>query len=706
MNSIKRYLIVSVLAIAGVASALACGPWSRPHYYVFSAYQRNQLGYTFTDRMEKFWYEYAPELRGNNWHLGMLSSEDPQDFENSSNVIIKAAINKKDKEMQDYLRLLVSYLSISDGVKGDTWGYPTKEDLAQREKSLKYLNYRARSYGGTRMAGQYCLLVMRTNMLLGDHASNLAYWSSHKDKLSASVYKDMMKDIYAGALVNSGKIDEAASIYYELGDMNSLMWLKRDERNLEGIKKEYARNPNSPSLIFLVQDFVNNTSDSHYSYMKYGMEEYGDGDAEVVKSMKDFVGFAQKVVNEDKTKCPALWQSAMGWLNHSLGNSKEAIEQLNKAMKMGGTDRMRENARVCRMVATAESEPFGKKQSSFLKQEFQWMDAMAKSEPNDAGCFYCEDATNHYTEVMQNLIYDSMAPTLLKNGQTNVAAALVGWQAQRDGEENEYKTVLDNLNAQEMIDYYAYLNGKPASDLEAMLLSTNKLQADLYNDMVGTKMIREGRFAEAIPYLEKVSLAFINGQAIAPYASVRDYHKEQCFVRQTQTAVDFDFPEITRNQKLDFCKEMVNLNDRLGKETDSVEKAQVAYVMANMYLQASYRGNCWYLSRYGNSVMDTVCYKNEKDFLAEAAHLYDVALSQPGLPAKFTQCYLYAAAFLPFGEPYQSYIYDEDYNGHWVYNKQSHQYKSLLALKQYTQGNPPFLAPYITKCDILKRFLN
>lgn len=705
MNSLKRFIVASVLVASGVASALACGPWVRPHYYVFSAYQRNMLGETFTSRMEEFWFNYAPEVRESPWDISGLGDIDPQKFDKSTNPIVRQAYKKNDAEMIDYLRLLSKYMQVSNSVQ-DTWEYPTKEELAKRTQDLQYIKARANSYRGHRLEGQYCLLVMRCNMMLENHKANIGYWNKNKSVLPASVYKDMMKDIYAGALLHTGKTQEACDIYYELGDMGSLMWIMRDNRNLAGIKKEYARDPNSPALIYLVQDFVNNASDSHYSYLKWD-EDNVDGIASNNKDMSDFNAFAAKVLKEGKTNVPALWQSGMGWLNHQLGNSAVAIEQLNKAMKMKGTERMLDNARVCRLVATGESDKPSAQLYSFLEEEFKWMDAKAKVEPSDASCYNCEG--NHYTEVMQNLIYDSMAPRFQKMGLNNVATALVGWQVSRDDDRYEYWRLIDNMTAAEMIDYNNYLNGSLAHSFESTIAASCKMSADYFNDQVGTKMIREGHFGEAIPYLEKVSMQFLSQQAIAPYAALRDYHEDACLVRQHKLYKDFPLTIIT-NQKLDFCKEMVTLKmayDQAGDEVDPSMKAGVAYMIANSYLQASYRGNCWYISRYGNSVYDTVEYNQEVDFVAEAAHWYEEALKQPGLSAKEMQHYLYANAFVPYGDPYCTMEYDENYKLQKVYNPASRQYKALVELKQFTGQLPKAqLETYVTKCDILKRFLN
>ena len=705
MNSLKRFLIVSIVLATGISTAMACGHWGRLHYSVFSAYQRNQMGYTFTPRMQQFWFDYSPEIKERAYDISGLRYVSNEDFDESENALIKAARDKGDKEMLAYLRLLCKYTRISSDLQNEGWNYPTKEDLAQREKDLKYMNFEARSYGGTRLAGQYCLMVMRTNMVLGNHTANLAYWNNHKDKLKASVYKDMMKDIYAGALYNMGKLDEASDIYYELGDMNSLMWINRDNINLDGLKKEYARNPSSPALIYILQELTNTLSDSHYFLVKHHDDDDTDAIAQNAKEVNALIAFASQVLKENKTQLPAMWQSAMGWLNHALGNDKEAVSQLDKAMKMKGTERMIDNARVCRLVATACSEKPSKKTFAFLKQEMEWMTEMEKKEPADAWNDYEIGAQNHYTEVLQNLIYDDLAPAYTKQGYAPLAAALVKWMDNHADVVYEYWDYIDNMTAKQMIDYYAYINTKPATDFEAWILSAEQdMSADKFNDMVGTKLIREGRFAEAIPYLEKVSLAYLGQQGIAPYASVRDYHVEMCFKRQYNDAGFEGGYTITSNQKLDFCKEFITIKKQVDELPAGAEKAEAAYTLANMLLQASYRGNCWYISRYSNSVYDSMRYEGEMDFLAQAANYYDVAVNQPGIKLAMKQCYIYAAAFLPYGESFYTTEYDEEYNAIHKLNKDTYQYRALNALKLFADANPRSLAGYVTNCDVLRQF--
>ncbi len=68
------------------------------------------------------------------------------------------------------------------------------------------------------------------------------------------------------------------------------------------------------------------------------------------------------------------------------------------------------------------------------------------------------------------------------------------------------------------------------------------------------------------------------------------------------------------------------------------------------------------------------------------------------------QCYLYAAAYLPFGMPFCGVVYDEDYNAHDVIYKDTYQYKRLTELNAFAIQHNGQLAPYISNCDVLRQF--
>lgn len=717
----KKFSVISAFLFATI-SALACGPWMRPHYYTFSVFNRNEETNPFLERLNQNWKIYDSsiddyDMQGLNW----VSLEN---FDQTQNAIVTAARNKGDDEMLLYLRLLITYLEECRNVDVDNeWGYPTKNQQQQSSRRIDYIYNAARTYEGTRLRPQYCLLQMRCLMLRGDNQNIIKFWSNTGVKLPPSVFRDMMQDIYAGALLRTGKRAEACRLYGALGDMQSIKWILRDDRDLDGIRKEYAADPNSPTLTFLVQDFVNNAEETLCSLSYENENERTQELAAFNRQLDAFKTLASQAVNNKDCKSPAMWQSAIGYLQYLQGNPNAAITTLEKAQKMNGTQRMRDNARTCLIVAQAEAAADNNKFYSQTAKNLQWLIETDKKEfPNAANPEECE---GHYGQVLSNVVYDQLIPTFGKWNKPNLVTALYGWMNRKNNRANsgfaignEYGIAVDSLTAEQMIDYADYIKGSPHNDLERMMFASNiSIPENWVNDLVGTKMIREGRFTEAISYLENVPVSFIGSQNINRYMSRRDYNVERWLKRQV---VDRNWEDIYEgdknstkaiNQKLDFCRSALALIDKIHITNNAT--AEDYYRLANLYYQASYKGDCWYLSRYGNSVYDSVCYKKEMDFVAEAVHLLDDALEKNAAAYKsnneaaydLQQKILYARAFIPFGEPMFYYTWDANYNQTEHTNRNAYQYRALLDLNDFYNRNfYRGVEPYISKCDVLKEF--
>ena len=725
----KRFLAISTLVLAA-AGALACGPWFRPHYYTFSAFNRNQMGQQFTERLNQYWKIYDSSI--DDYAMSSLSWVNLENFDTSTNEIIAAARKKGDTEMQLYLRLLITYLQECDKVDVDNeWAYPTKLQMKQHNAKLDYIFNAARTYEGTRLRPQYCLLLMRSLMLKGDNQAIVKYWGSTGVKLPPSVYRDMMQDIYAGALLRTGSKAEACRIYAGLGDMQSIKWVMRNERDLEGIQKEYAADPNAPTLIFLVQDYVNNAEETLKAQNE--QDNVSQEMAAFNRQLEEFKVLAQQAVKNKNCKNQALWQSALGYIQHLQGDNNAAIASLEKAVKMDGTQRMRDNARACLIVAQTDAGADNNKFYNLTAKNINWLTDACKAEPGDAGSGW--SSSNHYSEVLQNVVYDQLVPKFKDWGKIQLSTALLGWMQRYEQSLNNYTAQeqeesatawfsgnygeeLDMLSAEEMISYGEYLRSKPTNDLERLVLSGSKtFDENWFNDIVGTKLLREGQFTAAISYLEKVPVSYINRQGIARYMAARDYNVERWFKRQV---VDRSWDDIynrepnktvTENQKLQFCRDVMSIVDRINFGGNAT--ARDYYRLANLYFQASYEGDCWYLARYRNSMWDTICYKNEMDFLAEAVQMLDKAqqMNKAAFDSNDEQAYdlqqriLYARAFIPFGEELTYTTWDANYNATTHYNKQAHQYQALLELSNfYSRYFYRGVEPYISKCDVLKQF--
>ena len=103
---------------------------------------------------------------------------------------------------------------------------------------------------------------MRSYLLDNNVKGILLAWTTRASRLPVGIYKEMCRNIYAYALLNSGKREEALAIYVSQGDVASIQWAARNFQHLDGIQAFYNGNANSPALRWLVQNFVNNVQEN------------------------------------------------------------------------------------------------------------------------------------------------------------------------------------------------------------------------------------------------------------------------------------------------------------------------------------------------------------------------------------------------------------------------------------------------------------
>jgi len=691
----KKFLILSLLVVATL-QAWACGGWVRPNYYMFSVFNRDLMNNPFSQETKQYWIDYTGNEAG-GYSCEMLANIKPEEFDESDNIIIETARKRGDTETLNYLRLLVKYLN-NDGSDDNSWNYPTKEELAQRKVAVQEVLKKAQAYRGTKYKSQYALLVMRCNMTAENHQANIKYWEKTAKKLKDNVYKRWMKDIYAGALYNTGKKDQACEIYAELGDMTSIKYCVRKKRNLKGIKEEYAANPNSATLIFLVQDFVNNTQETLDNGSDPEMMRYVEATGIYENEMHDFIDFAGQVLAEKKTKSPAMWEAARGFINYMAGNQDDALMQLANAQNLAGTQRMKDNARACLMLASIKSAKPNDEFFDYMLNEYKWL-------LQKAGYDKDNNATDlHYNDVFERVTYDALVPQYYMWGKPNQAMALLGMAARKSYYSSEYSCQLDTLSSSDFEDFKNYLDNGTSNSFEKWVASYCNINDDKFNDMMGTKLVREGEFQAAIGYLEQVPLNYISEQAISYYMARKDYNKVIWMKRQFLCFWNENATPVTSNAKLQYCRDMVALDNQIASASGD-NRNELLYKKANLLYQASHKGDCWYLAHYQNGAYSEKV-PSEYDFIGTARRLL-VAAEHDAESMDFKQKCIYAQTFIS-GENYgYSVVKDYDWRNnvttYSIDNMVPH-YRAMTRLLDFAGTSGNLNADYMSKCDIIKKF--
>lgn len=727
-----RHLLLLALALLPARRAVACAFEGYSYNnYLFSVFHRDLMGDPFSDRTDAFWQEYVgKDVEIHNYLWG-------------KDEIMEVARQRGDTEMMAYLRLLNAYIKASDIFSG--WDYPTKADFARRDSTLRQQLAWASKYKGSRLRGQYALLTMRALFGLNRHKEAMAYWQKTGRRLPESVYRDMMRNLYAGALLRTGRKAEAVEIYAEQEDYASLQYTVMKYRNVAGIKATYRDNPNSALLVYLVQDFVNNTQESYdCQFDDKGRYLPTPGDSTCVDWLEEigarvvyqpdaeeFIAFARQVVREGKAKNPCLWQSAIGCIEHQLGRYAEAKTDLKAALTMDGTPRMRDNARAIYAVNSVYTEPESAEYHAWLATELQWLDEMNARDKSGRAPYepIYGTTSGHYRDVKDRLVYHGLVHKYTAMGNTNMVITLLsmmhettpGFDRGRIGQRSDssdYREdnpdyscacfeALDKLSPEQTVGFLAYLQHRPTDRLAQYAWDHSYRNDDYYNDLIGTQLLARGRFEEAMGYLSKVSLGFLSTQNIVPYVRSSSYTAERWFGRQQTTDESYSSRmPLTTNAKLDYCREVLRLQSLYRNMRPSDQRCETAYRLATMLYQATYDGDCWWLTQYGWSGTQDSIPNGYRDFMADAAVLLDDAAHAKAFALK--QKALYAAAFIR-DDPWRFDGWDEATETWYDLDNLkvrpgSRQYRAMARLLDFARMNPDNVDRYVSTCYELNVF--
>ena len=675
----KRFTVIISMLLITAAPSLAC-MWEETHnYYLFSVYNRSE----FSQRVD--------EISRQNWKV-YLGKNDDLNYYFDADGIIKAARQKDDQLMVTYVQSLDEYLGCVRSKEREQWewDYPTQEEIAQRNRTLNRLRTYAQSKLGTRLRSQHALLFMRCNMMLGRHAENITFWEQTASQYIETVYKDMMQNIYAGALLKTGRPDRAGQIFAQQGDWQSLMTQYYRKRSYQAIRQEYLRDPKSAVLPFLLQDFVNNAQEATDADNPLA----GGLDGKLFvrniqrQEAQQMIQLCGQAVSEGKTDVPCLWMSAKAWLEFMYGNHRQALTDINAATHFDGTDRMKDNARVLHIYITSMQATPNPQFDTFIAGELQWLDLMAKDD-------------YHYENARDRIVHQALEPCYSANGQQNTALSLL-----RAAHASKCYEYIDTMSVDHLLSYIDYVKRPAQNPLDRYLKPLQTVNDNEMNDLIGTKYMRLCQWNAALPWLKKVPVRYYGERGYVAYAAHRSYTVEPWIKRQwlTDTQQWNDDPnQLTKNPKLEFAQEM----EKMEKDFDRLSgkpRQQRCYDLAVRYAQASFTGDCWYLMRNSKSVNDEVR-RNEVDLGAHAVELLREASLSNDFKLKeralFALCYIYLNKDAWYEHQWNSDT--ADYVR--IPQRASAHFGAWATLATLERANAGRTSDYVTRCDEYKQFL-
>jgi len=665
-----RTIAIVALTIMGTSAALACAYEETYNFYLFNTYNVDE------DALLPFNEQYRQEK--------------------------EKLENKTDAATLKYLGYLGQYTEICEQLQ-DVWEYPTKEQLAAREITLRKINDYAGKNTVAALKAPCALLYMRSNMVMKQYAKNVSFWKQTASKMPESCYKEKMKNIYANALLNSGEWKKACDIYAQQEDWTSLKWAMRKYRSYAGVKFISDADPNSPALKYLVQDFVNSTQESIDS--KYDKDVLDYIGMPLIQSPEalQMVELSKRNAARKDVDDPCIWQTAAAALEYLLGDADNAAKDIEKALTMKGEQRSLDHARAINMIIKTSAADFDE---GFVADELKWLDSKIAEECSDP-----ETICRSYFWRMRERINRKNIIPALKNLAVNDSDAmnrciLVEAAENRDDINNVYLSayydVFEKHCSSELIRFLDFIHTNPVSELDRYYLSVTKIDETTLKDIIGTRLIAEGCFDDALTYLEQVPLSYLKNLNINWYMANRKFDVAQW--EHSQTVPQDIYPEeedkvdISNNPKIEFCKRMIALQRKMDTSAGNARR-EAAFKMGVLYQQASIYGQCWFISHYGRGFYDQPS-PLDKDFSQAAIDMFEIAsaISDYRLAGRALCGIAYTTYRMR--QNCEENFYSSDYE--WV--KQDPKTKTAYSrLNNFIAGHPE-TAFLTTKCDIAAVF--
>lgn len=713
----RKFIILSVALLLIGLPAMACSDHTT-NYYIFNIGDHAKKYYNYThsttQQANSYWEAYA----GRGGAKAVLTLRE----ERESNLLWRTAVAKKDKEMQAYLKALMAYPGFT--TDNTWWYYPTKEQIEQRQNALQATLKTATTYRAKRLKSQFLYLAMRAAFGLKQYDKVEQLWKQGGISPQNYCYA-MAQNLYAGALLRQNKYNEAISIYGEQEDWASIRYLTcfKSYEELPNIRAQVALNPDSKALYLLLQNFVNN-AESYYSNTQFRDD---DETSAYAKQVEEFIALADELIVTKRVKQPALWQSAVAMLRYYQGKYHEAAQRAAAAQADAviSDAPVQTNARIIKLITSLSVAKQTPEYRDYLATELQWIDDQcdnfceySRSHPEsyfnfmrirliDQDTYECFHRWGAHTLPLHLLAYvERISPSDVK-GSTLLGMA-INWNDQTFVPRSfgNFRACLDSLPVQEVITFAQELKVPGKDALERWIKSKGYANIDFYNDYIGTRLLAQGQFEQALPYLEQVSLEFLGLQPIARYARQRSYKTAAWVDKQWLSyndywSLDNDCSPLYENQKLNFCYDVLQLRRALTTARGN-EQAELAYKLASYLYQASYWGQCWFLTTYYHSDCDTHLTKNSYPFVEEAIKYLTLASKSKDKNMQIAT--LFALAEITTNTPLEKHLNEaEEYQyGATLLEQCKPYFDQIYQLNKHKQQALP---TYISNCALYRQYL-
>lgn len=466
------------------------------------------------------------------------------------------------------------------------------------------------------------------------------------------------------------------------------------------------------------------------------------------KDINAFLELSATVLQQPQLKDAALWASARAYIYYMCGDLDNAWAAIRDVRTMtASTQTVADNARIIRLlIATTFVDDARMEQEiggdlKWLVERYRTTFAAAreaerkyfKKYESDDNAVYGDDDDADYEAYnvasSESGVLKTILTRLLVHGfgshydnVHNLNLEQLCYYLTNDFEAQYYEngpfcfyqlgdggvffTTFSSLSYAEQCAFYHFLfepSGESTLLQQYLRSLVEPVRAD-FQDFIGTRCINDGQWEEAQKWLEPLSFDYLSQQHIAPYTLLRNYTTEMWFKHVADKTEELQGSRVTRNVKLDFCRDVLRARRELTKLTGEA-RYKKAYELATMLFQASFRGDCWWLTRYIN--FSEFMYEESPmrpepltafDYIGEANKLLGEALATKDSQLKSRV--LMARFFLAGRVPVKSADFDRDGNHYAGIDRKAPSWKAFLELNDFMSKHSDVDAR-ISHCDVV-----
>lgn len=491
-------------------------------------------------------------------------------------------INNCDPEAESVLMLAKSVAETRSAAL-DPWYYPDGKqyDTPLRETLEFYLNLAKEGCAqGGKYQGRYALQAVRCLMYMKRWGDVIAFAdSAFAQTPNSDLMKRMSQRYVAGAWHHLGQTARGDSIFASVGDVWSIRGTDADQL-MANI------NPNAPQLF----ESIRSASSSKYC-------------------MERAVEIAEQLVADKQVKHKGDWYFLMAYYAGEMAQRNNiAYAMIDKAMSHSfSTPEIADRANLYRIKLDGR-----RGNDTKLLNDIKWIESKLSPTMRDA---------KQWVRAGRNIAYTEIIPRLWQQGDYHTALLIAGWADNLEPHEGSPRKInpdylsltfqmMETLNINQL--EQAFKQMQAPTSLYAHLRKSTCMNPDFYNELMGTKAIRNQDYEQAVKYLQRVSSHYLEGMNIytekyldrdpfTPYPMAANVFKYDYPGSVPDTTVTITWTGernaiTTPDAKLRFANEMARLKHAAqhGNNGDERGHARLRYAIGLINQQE----NCWALSQY------------------------------------------------------------------------------------------------------------